>query len=1196
MRDHSGHGHAELVEASLLAGRGRREIPRLRFASLGMTLCLALALCFVAAIGGEPAGPLPAEVQFKTLDLKFVTPHLPLLKKHAKGEVKAFFLVPANGTLGHVRELVQRADMACDYCAVAKPPAPPDALDASDVAEFGKRLAAAQPQVLVTLGIRWHTGLKGRLIGELLGRVREGMGAAVAVRDLKEEPELAAALGGGKEVAEPPLPAVAVAVPAVRRFALGKGRVALVVCPWASDGGAGEAALGDWTALRLPREVARIEALRWRGFEYSYAFLADLARWAAGQESGIAVSDAALKADNVLVAVRNAGEKVMTRVYVTVRTRRWEARAQGEVPAELAPGESRHLVTLNRAPDGGPLALEVHVRGGDGRTLAFGSLGASAYQAVTLNILPDSPFRPAGKPGACVVELQGALPGGKLDVTVEDRFGRLVDRSTHVVQLAEGKARVASLIQGVQPLSAYHEVVARFYSLDAPERVVAEASADLFLLPEGPQAEGLGLGVWEAPGRSALALQGALRTAHDLGFTLHSHSSDDRVLYATGGLKAAYAPVGLAPETAKEEWQKSVRPHYDRGARLVGLGVGPRLPEGFETNPQTLAAFRDWLRKRYADIAELNKAWGAQFADFAQVVPKSRKDLGASPNLAPWLEFRMFLGEVIGERCMKAPADWAADLAPDLAVGEWGLAEPSADWPVDWSRYAKCYRVAARRAEPQGVLEDLFRSFAPEARLGVVVDQGMAEPSPALRLAPWLALMGGGSLAWFWQTGPDGSPRSAVLTSDQRPAAGAAMLAKEVVPEITGGADSLLLASKFSPDPIAIAYSYPSWLADPAALARGAKTVVEELGFQHLYVAMDDVAAGRLEKDGFKLLVVQQASCLSKEQADGVRRFVEAGGVLLCVGRSGWRDLRGAPHAEGSLLDALAGVDTSKAKPLGRTLSTPSGEPLLTLAVAEGGVAAKEASTLASAALDEKTLLPVWTQRDLGKGKVYWLNTAVAPEEPEAVRRSHWDIFDHVIGMAGVKPRCRFYAGEQPLFGGETWYFETPSGRTLLVGHCFGRKVEGYVAARFRRKGIVYEAIASRAVGEAEGIQDTFPEGTMRLYAVLDYRCTGLAVKAEGAKANPGDVVRVNIALKISSKDPAKTADLHPIRLRIHGPSGDLPECRRVVMLQGGEAAAEFRLALDQAPGAYAILAQDAISGLEGRAALTVLKPDPKGR
>jgi len=1191
------------------------------------TTLMLLATVAASALGGESEGPPSLDPQLRTLDLKFVTPHLPLLKKHAKGEFKAFFLVPADSTLGHVREIVQRADIVPAYCAVTKLATPADGLHAGDLAEFREKLNAAAPQVLVTLGVNWHAGLKAQLIGELLGRVREGMGTVVAVRDLKGEPELAAALAAGKELDAPPLPAVGVSVPTIRRFAVGKGRVALVVCPWRSSGDAGEAALGDWATLRLARETTQIEELRWRGFEYSYAFLADAARWAAGQETAVAVTDAALKGDAVLVSLHNAGDKVMTRVYVTVRSRRWEARTHGEVQAELSPGESRHLVTLGKAPDGGPLALEVHVRGGDSRTLAFGSVGASAFEAIRMRVLPQPPFQSAAKPGACVVELEGSVPGGNLDVRVEDRFGHLVDRSTHVVRLQGGKAHVAFLLQGFKPLCVYHEIVARFYSVDAPERLTAEATADVFLLPPRPSyADGFALGVWGAAQRTALMLQAMLRTTHDLGLTLHSHAGDDRVLYATGGSKAArvahsvtdryarkdekprldggklilYPPLLPSPEAvqaAKEEWQKRVRLEYDTGARFVGIDDERQLADGFDCHPQTLGGFREWLRKRYADIAELNRTWGTQFAGFAQVVPKRRRDLGASLNLAPWLEFRMFIGDVLGDYYVKAPADWAAEIAPDLSVGEWGIAEPSAAWPVDWSRYAQCYKHTARCGGPQGVLEDLFRSFAPGTRHGLRMREGMQPADPARRIAPWLSLAAGGSFAWFGEMCGDGSLHDPVLTSDQRPTAGYAALAKDVFPGLTGGVDRLIFASKFSPDPIAIAYSYPSWLADPDSLAREAKVIVEELGFQHLYVTVDDVAAGRLEKDGFKLLVIQQASCLSKEQVEGVRRFAEAGGIVLCIGRAGWRDLHGAPHAEGCLLDALTGVDTAKAAPLGRTMRTPAGEPLLTLAVAHGGIAvAKDATVLANVAPDDKTLLPVWTVRDLGKGKVYWLNASVALGGPEAVRKSQWDIFDHVIAMASLTPRCRLFAGGQPLFDAETWYYETPSGRTLLVAHYLARKVESPVTDRFQRKGIVYEVISKRAVGDSESIQDTFPEGTMRVYAILDYRCLGMTAKLEDNKVNPGDVLRVRCTIKISSKDPAKTADLHPIRLWVLGPSGELPGYRTVVLAQDGEATAEFRLALDEAPGSHSIHALDVISGQEARATFTVLKPDAKGR
>ena len=62
--------------------------------------------------GGLGLGPAKMNPQFKTLDPSFVTPHLPLLKNHAAGPVQAFFLTPADSTLGHVREICQRADIA----------------------------------------------------------------------------------------------------------------------------------------------------------------------------------------------------------------------------------------------------------------------------------------------------------------------------------------------------------------------------------------------------------------------------------------------------------------------------------------------------------------------------------------------------------------------------------------------------------------------------------------------------------------------------------------------------------------------------------------------------------------------------------------------------------------------------------------------------------------------------------------------------------------------------------------------------------------------------------------------------------------------------------------------------------------------------------------------------------------------------
>ncbi|MCX5759852.1 MAG: beta-galactosidase [Candidatus Hydrogenedentes bacterium] len=53
-------------------------------------------------------------------------------------------------------------------------------------------------------------------------------------------------------------------------------------------------------------------------------------------------------------------------------------------------------------------------------------------------------------------------------------------------------------------------------------------------------------------------------------------------------------------------------------------------------DPYAVKDFQKWLANRYADVAALNKTWGAQFAGFDAVKPFLRKD---APNDRAWLDF-----------------------------------------------------------------------------------------------------------------------------------------------------------------------------------------------------------------------------------------------------------------------------------------------------------------------------------------------------------------------------------------------------------------------------------------------------------------------------------------------------------------------------------------------------------------------------
>ena len=181
--------------------------------------------------------------------------------------------------------------------------------------------------------------------------------------------------------------------------------------------------------------------------------------------------------------------------------------------------------------------------------------------------------------------------------------------------------------------------------------------------------------------------------------------------------------------------------------RRVDARAGRRTPHvgRFRFPPADAGRFPPLAGRPVRGHRGLEQELGAaSFADFSQVVPKRRKELGDSPNLAPWLEFRMFIGEVLGDHYMRAPAQWAAEISPDLAVCEWGIYEPSVTWPVDWRRYAAAYKVTTRYGGNQGVLEELFRSFAPRTRHGLWMGYGMMSADAGRRIDPWRSLLNGG--------------------------------------------------------------------------------------------------------------------------------------------------------------------------------------------------------------------------------------------------------------------------------------------------------------------------------------------------------------------------------------------------------------------------------------------------------------------
>jgi len=1209
---------------------------------------------------------------FRTLDFSFETEHLSPLANHARGKVHAFFVGPTDLSLGHVREIVQRGDFKAECHVAQKTGFNSARLTTATVKELLGKLKESSPEVLVLVSIDCDRGLSWEVVSGLLARVRKGMGLVLMARDpeLKDQGTVAGLLeDGGKkfgagdideelmqlegeeEVAPPPLPSVAFAAPAVQRYVYGKGRVLVLVCPtWNTYRGGDDAILGrDWASIEAGGRRWPIEEFRWRGFEYGYARLAQLVRWAAARESGLTVTGATLDGATgpLRVTITNAADqKVKAKLSWVVRSRRWIARAQGQAEIAVPAGESQHQVEVEAPLPAGLAALEIQLRDAQGRALAFGSAGM-AVPGPAITVQPNPRYRLPGHPfPSLAVTVQDADEGGVLETRVIDGYDRVVFARAERVEAGAKETAREYQLEGLRPLTVYHEVTVQLRTGTRPAgRVLAEAGTDLFLLPEElPYNRKFCLGVYGAPAPSALYRQAIVPSTASMGFSLFSHSACDPLVYKYGEGKAESAywcdrqkspfcawddkemrQTGVIAEpflplfpTAEQQARRGGRLKAEI-AREMATGAfsfriaGERgLAPNFDRSEQTLAGFREWLKKRYADIGELNRVWERDFKSFDDVTPGWQPTgvqvHAPSGNIAPWLEFRLCMSEFIGEYHIRGPHDCAKEVDPRITLGESGVYTPNDHrraYPVDWSRYAKYYDdIRLYNMYHEGVMGEWFLAFAPGSDFHNWAGYGMREIAPHRRLMPWLQLFGGGRACWYYSMVD--LCNYGVITCDGRPFPAYEVLAREEFPDLTGGIDRLLMASKLTDDKIAIAYSWPSILSDWLAMARHPRRVLAALGYQHEWFTMDQIAEGELEKQGYRLLVLSYVSCMSREHAAGIRRFVEQGGTLLAIGHCGFRTVRGSVHKDGSLLDSLLGVETDALKLDQREVEARFRGKALPLTIQDSrAVALNGAERVIQLEEQDGRSSPVLTRARRGKGAAWWMNVWLVHHDPTnkqrrkdgagliitGKHRSSWTVFDALLQESGFEPRCRAFDGDAPLYDRttETWYYTSPSGRTLFVGKYYYLDCQEPLTVRFARSGHIYNMRTHQYHGEASEIRDPFPSGRMKVYALLDYRVDAVEIAVTPQVAEPGGVVTVRCSIQAEAGAP----DLHAFRVSVTDPAGKrLPQYDQVVLAKQGTATATLPLALNEVQGEYVVTVKDAISGMEATTRLTVRRKE----
>ncbi|GAA3343805.1 beta-galactosidase [Amorphoplanes nipponensis] len=450
----------------------------------------------------------------------------------------------------------------------------------------------------------------------------------------------------------------------------------------------------------------------------------------------------------------------------------------------------------------------------------------------------------------------------------------------------------------------------------------------------------------------------------------------------------------------------------------------------------TAEAFRDWLRRRYAGLDQLNDAWttafwGQHYTDWAQIRPPRRTQY--LPNPAQVLDFRRFtsdelLAAYVEQRDVLRAATPGVPVTTNFVLGGWV--------PVDHARWAREVDQVAIDHYPS----DPGSGAEEQAAFAADLARGWARHTPGgsgwllMETAPNLVYAADrmhtkepGRMARQSLAAVARGSRGALFFQWRAPRGGAELFHSALVPH--AGPDSRVFretvalgedlerigetAGAALPARVAIAYDEPSaWALQAPGLPSTRLDHAEEAQRAHRALwrrgILTDVLGGLDGLAAYRMLVLPMHYLLTADQAGALRSWVAAGGHLVATFLSGVADEHARVRTGGypGALRDLLGVRVEEFHPLGpddRVRLTPAAAGDLWLPSGATGDLWSETVHLAGAhvlaryaggVLDGR---PALTRHTVGDGTAYYVSTRLDPD-------GYGELLATVAASAGAGP------------------------------------------------------------------------------------------------------------------------------------------------------------------------------------------------
>ncbi len=1151
-----------------------------------------------------------------------VTPHVRWAKPLAGGPVR-LLLVGPRWQQRETVELAQRLDI--DYQTVSLS-APDSLLDPGSLYLYGSYETYGYPRrnetdVIFELADKLHaasdciilTGFQPKLIPEQLRRelvekVRGGtglilLGAAKGfLANFKDQLKPADWQPDVVPVAH--LPAlekmVAEKRPVATAYSCGKGRVLVL------NYSGGRLCLTPGLSHEDPDVLGY--------YDYFHSLVASAVLWAANREPAVRIrfSD---KPGEVVIESDRALPGAVIEVMAHDPARGFRKRADRTL--DLPQGESRHVLpTLG--PTTGPRLVSVWIKQG-GKTLGWrtGHVDPKADTPHIATLKLNQPSVPSGGTLSGMVELSVVPAKATLELELWDSLGRLLAKR----QLTPTAATVPFEFKLPQTVALLHEVRARLRQADR----LLDQQITTFAVPDRT-VDDFHFLVWTSGSNNAvrhfinreLAAGGvdwidntgltggdAIRTAASCRsaarFGLRSIPYITRI--SSRQAKAGPRRPCLTDPKHMDGWMAGLAERAS-GASLFGppaytLGDENYLVHGrvdLCTSPTCLAAFRAELERRYKSLDTLNAAWGTKYASWNDAVPATFDEIKDTPEHWPrWADHRLYMDRVLTRaHALGREAIRRAD--PGARVGFDGVFTLNSWHGYDFYQLCRaCDMVQVYACRPPQI--EYLRSWKqPDAIVGAWYNNtGNYDEVSAKRLG-WDLLFHHFNSSWYWtsyNTGP------ALLFPDLR-AAPQFKWMQESHAEIMGGIGKLLLNARREQDGIAIHYSQASVHAGTltgrthSQAQLGFAKLVEDLGLQYDMLSYEQIEQGGLAK--YKALLMPAVTAISPAEVEAIRRFVEAGGLVIADTTPGILDDH-CQLTQPGLLDALFGVSRSglpqKAESEQIKVDAEGLKAELPLAAFAKDLKPAGAKPWATAGTTPAVLV-----NRAGKGHTVLLNTPIeqygglhSSGDTRAVRQ----VTSRLLDLVGIRPRVRVTAEGLDVEACEIVHFSDGDIRYVSIvqdNHVAGVKPQN-VTIHFPGPAWLYDVRAKKSLGRGQTVQTELAPGDPKVFALLPYEVKAVQITPQAAKFRPGTTATFGIAVQTGAiqTGAAKPAGSHCLRVELLGPDGNVVKhySRNLLTKQP---AAEFSidLALNDPVGKWHLRATEIATGRAASVGFEVVK------